>query len=140
MMKPYNFSEYNLLLDKRDDNFMYKIVVSLFIIGIIFLIFKFKLYIYEKNILFKVDNYYGIVVNINQINELFTTSKIIINKQEYTYKVMKIDDEFSNINGTIYQTLYLDIDYPNVSKVLECRFLKKKSTILGILIEFIKGG
>lgn len=140
MKKPYNFAEYNLIQDSNENNIIYRVVIILFIIGITVIICKFKFCIYEKNFLIKDNNSYLLLVDITKINELSATKKIIINKKEYDYSIKKIDKNFQNINGTIYETVYLDLNYRNSNNVINCLFLKKKATIIEMLIEFITGG
>ena len=140
MKKPYNFADYNLIFDNKKNNNLYKVVVSIIIIVIIIIICKFKFYIYENNILLKEDDSYEINININSLDDISTSKKIIINKKKYDYKVLSYN-ELSNINGTIYESISLEInnlDYKG--KILKCSFLKKEETILDMLLEFITGG
>jgi len=141
MKKPYNFAEYNLINDSKQNNTFYKSIVIIFIIVIVVLICKFKFYVYEKSVLIKNNNNYLLAVDINYINEISTTGKIIINRKEYDYEISKVEDNLENINGTFYETLYLNINnYNKKDKIVNCYFLKSKKTLLDSLLEFTKGG
>ena len=141
MKKPFSFAEYNIILDDRANYNLYKVVISIFIIVIIILICKFKFYVYQTNILLRKDNYYELVIEMNQINNISTSKKIIINKKEYAYRIVDYGNNYSNINGTIYHTILIEIkEYISNDDVIECSFLKKKETLLDMLLEFMQGG
>ena len=81
-----------------------------------------------------------IIADIDMLDILSTTKKIVINNNKYSFKIINTDN-YSNINGTIYQTVYLDInDYKSNIKVNKCYFLKSKNTLLDSLIKFMQGG
>lgn len=141
MKKPYSFAEYNLILENRKNDNLFKLVVIIFIIGIIILICKFKFYIYQDNILLKMEDNYELVADINSIDKISTSKKIFINNKQYDYNTIQTDDNLSNINGTIYERLLINIpDYTENNKIIKCSFLIKKETILDMLFEFIQGG
>ena len=74
------------------------------------------------------------------INTLSTTNKIIINNIEYDFSISKIAD-YTNINGTIYQSVYLSIDkYDSKFMINKFNFLKSKSTLIDSIVKFTKGG
>lgn len=141
MKKPYSFAEYNLILENRRNDNLFKLVVIIFIIGIIILICKFKFYIYQDNVLLKMEDNYELVADINSIDKISTSKKIFINNKQYDYNTIQNDDNLSNINGTIYERLLINIpDYTENNKIIKCSFLIKKETILDMLFEFIQGG
>ena len=141
MKNSYNLAEYNLIFNYRQNNNLYKVVITIFIIVIILLICKFKFYIYQNSILLKTGSNYEIIADINNIKTISTNKKIIINRQEYIYNVISANEDFSNINGTIYEKLLINIpNYSDNNKILKCSFLIKKETLLDMLLKFIKGG
>ncbi len=140
MKMPYNFAEYNLIEENDQVNNLFKVVIFILIIAIIIVISKFKFSIYQQSVLLYDDNRYLVVADINMIDTLSTTNKIIINNKKYDYKIVDASN-YSNINGTIYQSVYLDIkDYTSKIKMNKCYFLKSKSTLIDSIIRFTKGG
>ncbi len=139
-MKLYNLQEYELTEDNKENYNLLKVVLTIFIIVIIIIICKFKISIYRENVLLNDNNNYLIIADIDMLDTLSTTKKIVINNNKYSFKIINTDN-YSNINGTIYQTVYLDInDYKSNIKVNKCYFLKSKNTLLDSLIKFMQGG
>lgn len=140
MKKLYNFAEYNLILDNKKNNNLLKVVSIIFIMAIIIVISKFKFSIYQQSILLNDNDKYLIIADLDLINTLSTTEKIIINNKEYNYKIIETSD-YSNINGTVYQSVYLDIsNYASKIKMNKCFFLKSKNTLIDSIIKFTRGG
>lgn len=140
-MNPYSFLEYEIINSKYKRNKKYKIFIVVFLIGIILFLSKFKFQIYEKNVLFKEDNGYFMVVDATKLDFYQNHKTLLINNIKYNYAITNIDSEYSNINGTIYQTIYLSLkNYDNNSNFKYCYFLIKSETLLKMIFEFITGG
>lgn len=139
-MKQYNFAEYEIIKENNQDNNLFRIIGLIFIIGIILVLYKFNFSIYQESILLKNDNSYLIIADIDMVDTLSANKKIIINNKQYNYRIINVGD-YTNIDGTIYQPIYLDIlNYNSKIGMIKCQFLKNKTTLINSLIKFIKGG
>lgn len=139
-MKPYNFAEYNLIYPKKKMS-LYKIVLIVFLIGIIFILCKFNFHIYMKQVLLKQDNNYVIISDSNLISFLEENNKIIINSKEYYYEIKDISNNYTNINDNIYQEVTIEIkDFNSKASITECYFLKSNETLIDTIFKFITGG
>ena len=140
MKIPYNFTEYNLIENRRKKNYWFKKCMYILIVAIIIIICKFNFFVYQSSVLINDENGYLVLADIDMINTLSTTNKIIINNIEYDFSISKIAD-YTNINGTIYQSVYLSIDkYDSKFMINKCMFLKSKSTLIDSIVKFTKGG
>ena len=137
-MKAYNLQEYNMIFDTKRKNYLSGLIVAFILIGIIIFIFKFNFYVYEKYFLIKNNDNYSMIVDATKIDKL--NDYIYINNRRYKYKVISINDDYQTINGTIYQTVYIKLDYGSNSNIIECYFLKSKKTVINMIIEALKGG
>lgn len=140
MKNNWNFDDYQVTREIKDS---YKILPSLLfilIIGIIIILYKFQFFIYWHQSLIKVDDYYSLLVDSNRVNYLEQNTDIYIKQKKYSYEIKKIDSEYTSINGTIYQTVYLDLpNYQTDAVITECQFLFSKKTIIENIMEFMKG-
>lgn len=139
MKNTYSFQEYDLInyLNKKRYN---NTVFIILIIGIIYLIFGFNFYIYDKEILIKNNNRYSLIIDSRKIDSLYKNKYIYINNKKYKYKIIEIDNNYQNIDGIIYQTIYLDIDYKGLSSINEVYFLKYKKSLFKMIIDSKTGG
>ena len=140
-MKLYNFAEYEVVKDTNKSNKYYYIISSLLVIGIIIILCKFNFKTYLKLPLVKQDNDYALVVDIDTLLLLEENNTIYINQKKYNYTISHVDENYTNIDNKIYQTIYLNpINYSSKTKVINGYFLKSNKTILKMVIEFIQGG
>jgi len=139
MKNTYNFQEYNLItyLDRKKHS---SLIFILLMIGIIYIIYSFNFYMYDKEILIKDNGNYRLILPSEKIDSVVNNKYVYINNKKYKYNVKKIDGTFENINGTIYQSIILDLDYNFKSSVKDVYFLKYKKTLLNMIIDTIRGG
>ena len=127
--------------DKENNNWLFTLIIFLITIGIIIILCKFNFQLYEKQTLIKNDNSYILIVDSTKIEELKSNSNIYINKKRYKYNIEKISQDYSNVNGIIYQTIHINpYNYKTEAIITDCYFLKSKKTIIEMLFEFIEGG
>lgn len=138
-MITYNLQEYDTIFENKDKNYL-KVLLILLLIGIIFIICRYKFYIYEKNILLNENNNYSLIVNALDIDNFKKKGNIYINNKEYKYKVISYNNDINNINNELYETINIDINYHTKAQAIECYFLKSKKTLLEMFINSIRGG
>ena len=139
MKNTYSFQEYDLInyLNKKRYN---NTVFIILIIGIIYLIFGFNFHVYDKEILIKDNNKYSLIIDSRKIDNLYRNKYVYINNKKYKYKIIDIDNNYQNIDGIIYQTIYLDIKYKGISSINEVYFLKYKKSLFKMIIDSKTGG
>ena len=141
MMNNFNLEDYKLMQDKKENNWLFIIVIFLLTLGILVALYKFDFSIYEKQNLIKENNKFLMVINSSKLPEIEQSKYIYINNKRYNFKIIEVVDEYTTINDIIYQTIYIDpYNYKTDAIVTECYFLKEKKTIYELIIEFIKGG
>ena len=141
MKNNWALEDYKLIQDKNDKIWPYMLVLLFITIGIIIILCKFNFQLYEKQTLIKNDNSYILIVDSTKIEELKSNSNIYINKKKYKYNIEKISQDYSNVNGIIYQTIHINpYNYKTEAIITDCYFLKSKKTIIEMLFEFIEGG
>jgi len=141
MKNNWALEDYKLIQDKNDKIWPYMLVLLFITIGIIIILCKFNFQLYEKQTLIKNDNSYILIVDSTKIEELKSNSNIYINKKRYKYNIEKISQDYSNVNGIIYQTIHINpYNYKTEAIITDCYFLKSKKTIIEMLFEFIEGG
>ena len=140
-MNPYNYQEYKIIREKALSNKLYKLFIILFLIGMIFLIYKFNFNVYDKYILIKDNDKYNLVVSIENIDYITKNKYIFIDNKKYSYKIDKISNNYENINGTLFKNITILVDgYKMNNDYSYCFFLRKSDTFLTMIIKFIKGG
>ena len=117
------------------------IVIFLITIGIIIILCKFKFSIYEKQTLIKDNEQHYLIVNSKDIDYYTNNKSLFINQKEYEYEIIKINNDYSNTDNNIYQTIYISpYNYKTDAVITACYFLKSRKTIYESIIEFITGG
>ncbi len=141
MKNHWTIQDYQLIQDNSKHSWVFMIFLMLGIIGIIIICYKFDFKIYEKYLLIKDNDQFLLLVNSQQIAELETHSEFYRKGEKYAYQIENISSDYSNMNGNIYQTIYINpYNYKTNAIETEIYLLKKSSTIYEIIIEFIKGG
>lgn len=140
-MNPYSFQEYEIITYQNNHNKLYKFFLALIIIGIIVLICRFKFNIYEKVLLFKDKDSYYILIDMNKSLNKEKNSYLRINGKKYNYKFISENEEITNINGTLYKAINIDINIDKYEeKYMYTYYLRKSNTIMDMIFEFIGGG
>lgn len=143
MKNNWTITDYRLVQDKnKNKNNWLCILVLLFLtVGIITILCKLDIQVYEKQTLIKNDNDFILIIDSTKIDEFKSTPYIYINQRKYKYDIKEISQDYSNLNGNIYQTIHINpYNYKTDAIITECYFLKSKKTIYEMISEFIKGG
>ena len=141
MKNQFDLNDYNLIQDKENNNWLFMIVIFLITIGIFIILYKFEFSIYEKQTLIKDNNQYFFTINSTEINDFENKKYVYINQKKYKFEIININQDYTNVNDNIYQTIYISpYNYKTDAIITECYFLKSKQTIYELIIEFIKGG
>ena len=140
-MKQYSFSEYDIVKFSKKNLKGYYALILFLLIGIVILLFKFNFRIYIKYTMVKNDDNYAMIVDVSNIKLFENNSMLYIDGKNVNYQINRIDKEFNNINGAIYQTIYLNlIDFNSSAQFVDCLVLERDETIIESIIKFIRGG
>ena len=141
MMKPYNLQEIDIVYDTKKSNKISYVIIILLLIEIFIILYKFNFRVYSKYTFIKQDNSYVSVIDSREISSLEESKHLYINNKKYKYKILKVDSELTNINGVIFQSIYITpINYSSNANILECFIIKSNETIIDTIIKFIRGG
>lgn len=141
MKNNWTIDDYQLVQDKNISSWLYILVLLFITVGIIIILCKFDFQVYEKQTLIKNDNDFILIIDSTKIDKLKSTPYIYINQRKYKYDITEISQDYSNIDGNIYQTIHINpYNYKTDAIITECYFLKSKKTIYKMISEFIKGG
>ena len=141
MKNSFDLNDYEIIQDIKKSYSCYMLVIFLITVGIFIMLFKFKFSVYEIQTLIKDNEKYLIVIDSRKINELENKKYIYIDQEKYKFDIIEISKDYSNMNGSIYQTLYINpYNYKTDAIITDCYILKSKRTIYELIAEFIKGG
>lgn len=141
MKNNWDLSDYETVKDIQIKKYVGMIFLFLITIGIIIILCKFNLEIYEEYILIKDGENFSMMVESEQISFLEKNETLYIDHKEYHYTILNVDSNYTNINNVIYQTIYINpYNYNTEAVITNCYLLRKKQTIYEMIIEFIKGG
>ena len=141
MKSNFDLEDYNLIQDNNEKYSRIVVVLVLMLIGIFILLYKFEFQVYEKQTLIKDNDNYFLIVSSNELTYYENEKYIYINKKKYKYDTVSINNNYSNVEGIIYQTMYIKPhDYKTEAIITECYFLRSKETILERIFKFVKGG
>ncbi len=138
-MKPYSFQEYELITYPNNKSRFYKIILSMIIIGIIYIICNYKFNIYEKAILFKEDNSYYLLVDISNNFNKENNPTLKIDNDEYNYDILD-NIKFVNNDGNIYKSIPIILDTnKKLDEYIQINYLIKSNTLINIIFELLRG-
>lgn len=141
MKNSFNINDYQLIQDKKENYLLFKVVLFLMLIVIFIVLYKFEFQIYEKKTLIKDNDNYILIVDSNEIAYYENEKYVYIHQNKIPYNIVKIDNDYSNVNDIIYQSIYIKpYNYETDAIITECYFLKSKQSIFETIIKFIKGG
>lgn len=141
MKNNFDLNDYQLMEDNKLNGLRFMVVIFLMTIGIFIILYKFEFTVYEKLNLIKDNDQYLIMINSSKINDFKNTKHIYINQKKYDFEIIEVSQDYSNLNGNIYQTIYINpYNYKTDAIITECYILKSKKTIYNLIIEFIQGG
>ena len=140
-MRPYSFQEYELITYPSKSSKMYNIFFLLIIIGIVYLICEFKFNVYEKVLILRKDDNYYLLADLKKDIDVYQESLLMINNKDYDYKILFDKQEFSNVDGTLYRIIPVEIyDYNQDNEYFYAYYRVKSNTIMNMIFEFTRGG
>ncbi len=141
MKNNWNFSDYEIIKEIHFQKRFQIFFLLLITVGILILLFKFDIEVYEKYTLIQNEHQFSMIIRSDQVSFLEKNKILYIDRQKYNYTILNVDSNYTNVNDVIYQTVSIDpYNYKTDAIVTECYLLRKKQTIFEFLIEFIKGG
>ena len=141
MKNNWSLEDYQSISDDNKCPYLKVSILIFIIIGILFILYKIQFQVYEKQTLIKNDDEFLLIINSKKINEIESNNFIYINNKKYRYNIEKINQDYTTVDGVIYQTIYINpYNYKTDSVLTDCYFLKSEKSIFEMLSEFIKGG
>ena len=141
MKNNWTIQDYQLIEKESRIGWGRMIFLIVFIIVIFIVLCKFNFQTYEKYILIKEDDRFLFMVDSKKIPDIEANSYLYIQNERYEYQIESTSSDYSNIDGNIYQVIYINpYNYKTDAIATDCYFLKSNKTIFQMLIEFIKGG
>ncbi len=141
MKNNWDLSDYETIKEihlKKAGSFLFLFLTT---VGIILIICKFHIEVYEKYTLIKNEDHFSMITESEKVPILEKNSILYIDNQKYHYTILNIEKDYTNINNIIYQTIYIDpYNYHTNAIITNCYLLRKRETIFEYLLEFIKGG
>ena len=105
---------------------------------LIFMIIDFELY--KKYSFIKEKDSFILLINSSQIKDLEKNEWIYIDRKKYHYQIKSVDDNYSNINNEIFETVHVNLNNYKTNAVLTDGYLlKSKKNLYQMVIDFIKG-
>lgn len=141
MKNQFDLGDYYLIQDDEKSYWLLNVVLFLVTIGIFIILYKFEFSVFEMQTLVKDGNQFLLTISSENINDIEDIDSIYIKGKKYKFDIIKIDQDYTNINNIIYQTVTIDINkYKTDALVTKSYFLKSKQTIYELFFKFIKGG
>ena len=140
MKSNWNIQDYEMMQELKIKNWPCIGIIFIFMIGIVILVVKFPFQIYEKEILFQQENRFFLMVDSKKISFLEQQKQVYINHDQYSYDVVAVDTNYTTLNNTLYQIIYINLySFQTDAATTECYFLKKNQTLLEMILEWMKG-
>ena len=96
--------------------------------------------LYEKYSFIKEKDSFILLINSSQIKDLEKNEWIYIDRKKYHYQIKSVDDDYSNINNEIFETVHVNLNNYKTNAVLTDGYLlKSKKNLYQMVIDFIKG-
>lgn len=117
------------------------VIISLSLI-IVFMLFHYKIYYHTTGTIIKEEDTYYLKCYVPLENMKYITENSIlkINKKNYKYEVITIEDEYYSDNNVTYQIVKIktniDSKYSYNNLVLELKFLKEDKRVLDYIINY----
>lgn len=135
-MNNINLKEYNLFNNKIVSRMNLFIILTFFLVFLIF-VFKIEFYNNKKILLEKIDNFkYELNIPINSLKYLGNRTKLIINKKEFTYKIVTIDKENYFYDNTYYKKIVIILNKKTSYQknyIVDATTYEKESIVSNIL-------
>ncbi len=140
MKNDWTFADYEVVKDNKIKLWIPFFSIFIAVVGILWICFHFPFQFYEKFVLWKQDNRYFFIVESNQIGFIEHENTFYIQQKKYDYEVVAVDSNYTTLNQTIYQIIYVSpYTYQTDATTTECYFLRKKQTIIEMIIDLMKG-
>lgn len=140
MKNNFDIDDYKMCLDIKENSKLLPIIILLLVIGIVFILYKFNIKVFEQYTLIKENDNYLLIVDSSKVSYLEKEEMIYIDGKEYIFDLEEISEDYTVIDNIIFQTITLEIfDYSSKAKTTTCHFLKSNQTIFQRIIEFMKG-
>lgn len=109
------FNNFSYILNNKKSKIITIWIIFLFLILISFLIIAFK-YQYNKydtyiGYIKKIDEEFCVVLYVSKDKvSSINNSKLLVEKQEYSFKIKSISEEYYNLNNDLYYQIILNFD------------------------------
>ena len=132
MKNNWTLEDYRVVKEENNVPNRHLYFLIFMIIGIIMIIGKIDFELYEK--------YSFIKEKDSQIKDLEKNEWIYIDRKKYHYQIKSVDDNYSNINNEIFETVHVNLNNYKTNAVLTDGYLlKSKKNLYQMVIDFIKG-
>ena len=137
----YNLEEYNLIEDHDKKSRIFRVIILILVIGIIYTLSNFKFNIYEKYLLYFDGNEYYVLLELDKQDNFKNEDKLIINGSNYKYEINEENSNYTTFNNIIYKSVNIKIrEYTNREMYSYVQVLHKSSTLVNMIFDFINGG
>lgn len=133
-----------IIFSRKIEPLIYVYIMMIIVIAlslIMFMtLFHYKLYYKVKGIVqFDDEKYYiRLYIPLDKISYLTSNDNVMIDKKEYSYKILSIDEDFFTDNVNTYQIVYIEINIPSKYKFnnlsLDLHFLKEDKRVIDYII------
>lgn len=133
-----------IIFSRRVEPLIYMYIMIIIVIAlslIMFMtLFHYKIYYKVKGIVqFDDEKYYiRLYIPLDKISYLTSNDNVMIDKKEYSYKILSIDEDFFTDNVNTYQIVYIEINIPSKYKFnnlsLDLHFLKEDKRVIDYII------
>lgn len=140
MKSNWTLEDYRVVKEENNVPNRYLYFLIFMIIGIIMIIGKIDFELYEKYSFIKEKDSFILLINSSQIKDLEKNEWIYIDRKKYYYQIKSVDDDYSNINNEIFETVHVNLNNYKTNAVLTDGYLlKSKKNLYQMVIDFIKG-
>lgn len=147
MIYPKIFNNFSYIINKKTSIAIIVWILFLIVGLTLFLLisFTYKYYIYDSYLGYikKIDNSFYTIIYVpqNEISDL-SESDLLVDKKEYSFKIINISEEYYTINNNLCYQVILDFNlsekYLIENNIIEINFRKEKTTIFNEIKKGIK--
>lgn len=139
MKSNWTLEDYRVVKEENNVPNRYLYFLIFMIIGIIMIIGKIDFELYKKYSFIKEKDSFILLINSSQIKDLEKNEWIYIDRKKYHYQIKSVDDNYSNINNEIFETVHVNLNNYKTNAVLTDGYLlKSKKNLYQMVIDFIK--
>ena len=147
MIYPKIFNNFSYIINKKTSIAIIVWILFLIVGLTLFLLisFTYKYHIYDSYLGYikKIDNSFYTIIYVpqNEISDL-SESDLLVDKKEYSFKIINISEEYYAINNNLCYQVILDFNlsekYLIENNIIEINFKKEKTTIFNEIKKRIK--